>query len=299
LVDLLVEHRLGVVNTDDQNFLEFAFARSVGENREVDDDLTRLGRRLRLDRPQLVGTLDESLLLEERLVQSTRYGVEPHDPSLEPLKAVFGRARSNPAAALAAWRKLGRQTPRTFEENEIVARLAAHSADPEAERFLAGLSSEAQREILRGSSAFFRGDMETATEKLEHAFVLMREDPWVPKAEITLAFGVLPQVSKDKRRSARLFSALDQPFAVEAARGSRIVARMFLARSADDFERCRTAVNELGTPPWAKDVLVARADCLRQVGDPRAEEAEEEAYSFLAHSHVIGETIETPAPPPH
>ncbi len=110
-----MEHALGAVITDDQNFLEFAIARGLGRRRFVDADLIDLSRRLRASTPETVGTIDWARVRDERWLSQQALGgllSSPADkePIIRPMIAAFEEGRYD--AALKTWKELQRSGER-------------------------------------------------------------------------------------------------------------------------------------------------------------------------------------------
>lgn len=301
LADRIVQENLGSVNTDDQNLLEFAFARSVGVHRRVDDDVQRLGVRLRLDAPKVVGALDLPLLQEETYLRHYLAGRPADPPSAEvrELSRILSRVeKGEPKSVLASWRKLGRD-PRTLFEAEAIARVAAHGLDPDAERFLALLPSDAQREIMRSVIAYRRNDNEGTRAALDRAFTKLRTDPWVPMSDVDAAFDLAKLLARQAPPLARpLAESLAQPFAVELARERRILTRISLARMTRDPKLCIAALDEMTSPLWDPAVIETRADCFAKGNDPRLAVAEQDYSLFLVRNAAFGANIASPPPLP-
>lgn len=282
LTNLIVDNHVGAVNTDDQNFLEFAFARSIGKTVEVDAELFALSQAQHLDQAPIKGPIDRALYLEESLMRSKHFGPPPRDPAIEPLKAMLEMASRNrtPKQAMDAYRKLA-APPRSFRANELIARIAARAGDAELERLLPLLASEAQQEALHGVYFAAQNNPERALASIEHAFVLARTDPWLPADDLAAAFDLAWKLAMSPNAARRLVAALDAPFAVEAARGERMMLRARIARRMGDFETCRSTFDAFGLTPWKEDLLNLKVDCLRALNDPRLTEAEDALLMYL------------------
>lgn len=302
LGELFEASTLGTLNTDDQNYLEFAFARSVGHHRVVDVELAALSARRGLHVPQVDGAYDATHVTEERVLAQL-LGKDVYEARPWPLDPPAGRALTSlgeapSKAALASWKRLGRE-PRSYREAYYVAEAASRTGDDSAPARILAVETESERGLLRAVWAEKRGDQAGAVDELERAFVAMREDPWTGERlanESLQAARRLGTVSPVFAR--RLSQALSKPFAVELLRLERMGARAALAFAAKDPLECVRALDELGPVPWEEPLLQLRARCLRDAGDPRTHEAEEELGLYVAHRKSFGPALYGPPPAP-
>lgn len=302
--DVLVEAGLGAVNRDDQNLLEFAFARSVGRKMDAGRSVAALAARLRLDRAAIRGTLDPALLLEERWLRQL-HGEEPLSPPIDaapdaarPFGNVLEEFRSGVPTALASWRRLGRE-PRSHPELVLLALRAVQNSDPDALAFVDRVRSEAERELMRGIY-LSQGDasaQKAALASLERGFVLHRRDPWVTSWVDEVALDrSLDLTRADRDAAARLFSVLGERFAADVQRRPRELARAKLGRALD-ARSCVEALAAMDPAPWDRTALALRVSCFRDVGDVRTAEAEADLARFLAQeSATFGAALPTPQP---
>lgn len=288
LTSFIVDKGLGVVNRDDQNFLEFAFARSVGRRARVDRDLVEVARRLGADAPETKGAIDANAEIAERWVQQTLEHFPLHPPpsaapSIAPVAAALehlGAGRFEPG--LHAWKTLGRR-PRGYEA-ELVARAAAHANDPRFEELAAFVEDETERELLR---AIFlsHGRAQTyaqTVDAFERGFVGLRRDPWPLGDVIVDALQLAVQVGPyDANAARRLYVATSEPFAAEVSRRDRLEAQLRLSRSVSVPE-CIRALGRFGAMPWSRPLLEIRVLCTRAANHPTMAEAEADLARYLA-----------------
>lgn len=301
--DLLVERRMGTLNTDDLNVLEFAFARSVGSTARADEDIEALANRLGLARPEVRGDVDWDRVRDERwLFQAQQHTPLSPSPASIP-SAVLGRAidaaaHGEFAIAARLWSSLGRP-PRAYGERTLVAQAMSASGTSEAHRALIELApNETERTIFLAHWARRRGDHAQAATLVERALLRLREDPWSDPIITQMGLQLARQVSaRDPAIAARLFDVLGEPFAAHAAQDSRLMTRLLVARSLSDVPRCMTALGELEPPLWDKTLLETRLACYTKAGDPRAAKAEKELLHFLDVEGTFGASIPTPKRP--
>jgi len=302
LSDVLVRNGMGAVNTDDQNLLEFAFARSVGRRRRVDRDLRVLAARLGIERPLVAGAVAFDDVLEERWLFQTgeRTELTPAvetrpDLALGHVIALYSKGRH--AAALIAWKKLGRP-PRHHSEATLVAELAARVGGL-AELPLIELAPPGERDFLRAFAHWRGGDGVGAAEGVRAGFMWAQRDPWVRGPILELGVDLATQVGATNRGWARtLHDVLRVPFAVDAVREPRLLGVARLARLAGDAGLCVTALEPLEPPVLEQWFLETRAACYRAAGHELADRAERELAAFSEKSRAFGETIPGPKVPP-
>lgn len=299
LSNLIVDRGLGGVNTDDQNLLEFAFARSVGAKRSVDVELIELARRLRMDRPDVVGKVDFRLVGEERSLFRQADGGPPspsdaRGPGIGPVIAAFGGGRH--AAALETWKGLKRKPDESMGESAIVAECAARvGADEDVS--LIDRAPARDRGILQAIWLARHGNP-AATSALVGVFHAARTDPWLRphllEAALSLAGEIAPT---DPLLGRALYDALKEPFAVEAHRTARLTAAAKIATNLPDAALCVEAVEELEPPPLTRAALELRVRCYRRAGHPRAAAAEADLVQLMALEAPFGASIPSPPPP--
>jgi spermidine synthase len=294
-VDTLVANDLGVVNTDDRNFLEFAFARNVGNRqRSVSDELHALAARLDLETPEVRGTFDTELIADEKLLAmiADRVNVTP-GPSAPPARVAYARALAHlqtgdAAGGLKAWADLHR-APRGYHEGLLLASATARTGDERAESFVPSGVGAAERDLLRALWLARRGDRAQAIDALERGFLATRKDPWVERITISSALELAPQLAKnDPAVARRLASAVAEPFAVEIFRTARLESYVKLARAAADPKLCVTAIDSAGHLGTNRFLYESRMVCYQAAQDPRYPEAERAFGKFLLAKRPFG-----------
>lgn len=309
-VDMLADQRLGLINTDDQNFLEFAFARNVGNRQVVATELHQLVARLGFDQPDTVGTFDPSLLGEEQVMAKVLYKI-PISPGRGAPPALTAFARSmwhlhndDFAGGLAAWSALNR-TPRSHHEAMLVASAAALTGDERAESLVPDGSTAAERDLLRAHSLLRKNMRDQAVDHFERGFVGARKDPWIHIPTMLVSLRAAVQLADRDPAVARRFTlAVSEPFAVDSFRSARVDAYLRLARLTDDPKLCVGAVDSNEPLPMGHLFYETRVFCYRQANDARLPAAEEEFAHLLSFTRPFGADIPTPpsakknGPPP-
>lgn len=298
LSDILVERGLGALNTDDQNFLEFSFARSVGRGRRVDADFTKLARRLGLDTPDVVGNVDARRVQDERWLFQYSQAVPLEPVPRGDLGAVIAAAAAGQhGAALGLWKKLGRERPESLEEASLLAEAAAR-AGGDADAALIDGARPADRNVLRAIRASRSGDAAAAAGALVQTFVAARTNPWIPPQLLDVALSLASDTAaRAPVHAPALYESLREPFAVELVRDRRLVAAARVAGTLPDPATCVEAFEALEPPPWGRTILEQRAACYARAKHPRADLAQRELLEMLELDTPLGSSIPTPPRP--
>lgn len=304
LADTLVERGLGAVNTDDQNFLEFAFARTVGKNRtSVDLDFASLAYRLGLDTPDVTGNVDWRRVQDERWLFERGQGMPlspAHTPALRTgLETVLIEfAKDQHAAALATWKGLNRGDT-ALSETSIVAESAARAGVDEQDAALVERAPLPERELFRALWSTRHNDVDAATAALVRMFTTARTMPWIRPVVLRGAIDLAGRLAASHpARNVALYQALAEPFAVEADRDTRLIAASTMAIRLPDPAACVAALAPLEPPPWVRSVREERVRCYRRTNDPRLAKAEKDLLGFLEPSTPFGSSIPAPGPTP-
>ncbi|MBX3209570.1 MAG: fused MFS/spermidine synthase [Labilithrix sp.] len=302
--EVLRDEQLGVRNYDDQNFLEFAFARNVGQHVRMDQETRQLIARLRLDTPHTKGAYDPSLVLEEKMLSQLldKTMIDPHLEKPPPHVVGFGRVltrlqQERFSDAIALWSTLDRQ-PRSYHETLLLAEATARTGSDQFLTLLPAVDNAAERELLHGIWLTRTEKVADAVERLERGFTLLRRDPWVRMSVAGRALALSVQIGqRDPSISRRFALALAEPFAAEAFRMMRIHAELTHARASRDPEVCLAALARLEPLLFTQPFYETRVVCYRQANHPETAKAEAELERLLAFSSRFGAAIASPAAP--
>jgi len=310
LSDILVARGLGAVNTDDQNLLEFAFARSVGQRRRVDADLHELAARLGIDRPFTTGSYDHDAVITEGWAVRALQRV-PLLPAIETRRDLgLGQVISDYNAgrhrqALVGWKRLSRPSAPggeparapSYAEKLIVAELAARVGGI-AELPLIDLAPAAEVPILQAMVRARGGDGPGAVASLVEGFRRARTMPWVRGPILDAGLDLALEIGgKDPTHTRVLHEALTTPFAVEAAREKRAGVLVRLARALGDAPLCVQDLALIEPPAPERPLLEARAACYGATHHPLAKQAAADLERHLDRALPFGASIPTPRPP--
>jgi spermidine synthase len=278
------------LNTDDQNVVEFGFARSVGRRSTRGRELRQLAAERHQDRVAIDGQVNWARVDDEAAAFSAAEGYEPAPVPLataeqrQRLTALGLYTQGRIRDALTAWRAQP-QAPVGITETQLVAEGLAEVGDESALPLAAALQrrseTEAQAIVARLRMRQLRfADAATA---LEASFAAYRQGPWAPATFMMRTLTLAQEFPKKERSEiARVFAALASPFAASLLQEARLAARYRLA-TALPVEACVEAV-EAYEPffPWRREMLKLRATCYTATEHPRAAQARDELAELLA-----------------
>ncbi len=260
------------ISTDDQNYVESAFARDVGkrDNATV-AELQRAASELKVDRPVLInGDADWDRFEERRL---TSYATSSRELSAPPTLTADQRHRIRAQTELLALnRKVGLaewsaqvQEPQTPNELSLVAEALADAGNSRAEPYIERLRpyQSTEAEALLGRLRFRQGRIADAADLLIASFEHFQQDPWpfarIMSEALNLALSVS---SKDKNAGQRIFQVLVKPFAVQALNTQRMITLVNLSRRLDFKATCVQAFKEFEPHvSWDRKFLTWRRNC--------------------------------------
>lgn len=274
------------LNTDDRNVVEFGFARTVGVSATI---LTSNARALagaldasqpRLDNPAAIDwpAVDTSWIgyaaAEAGVAVPAGGAVASADENARRLALVSYYVNGNSGAARLAW---ARQTAAPRDQNELamLADINASMGDDQARAYIEKLrpydAGEADTilAILRARQSRF----DEAATALESAFAQYQKEPWALLSFKQRAIDLANDLgSRSPQLAGRMWRALDKPFAVEAMREQRWMARVRAAQLMDFKNVCRETLAPFEPQaPWTSEFLEARRACYEAHGDSRVE----------------------------
>ncbi|HUQ19436.1 MAG TPA: fused MFS/spermidine synthase [Gemmatimonadaceae bacterium] len=282
------------VNTDDRTYLEFAFARSVGDTAK---DLPGEMRQSAINRdhraPHFVnGALDWNVVEERRLTRAiTEAGSLPDVKPTEKFSdarqtARYAYAEGDLGRARAYW-VVQKTDPIALGDLRMVAESYAAAGDSSTLQFIEQLRplEPVEAEALMAVFSNRTNNHNGAVDHLINALTLYRSNPWANRALIERAFDVIgSSVRGDLSGSRRLFAALKEPFAVRALDVSRLQVRSFIGLGPGFEKDCVEALVDLEpNVPWDNVLLQARYQCYEKEQSPLAPKAKRDLEKFLSH----------------
>jgi spermidine synthase len=307
VVEQMATHLDPPLNTDDQNFLEYAFARSVGvQTTPAAPRLLAYTRAIGESRARLAGEVDfdrvNELMPRAWLVSSSQIPQNdlPADARAR-VEAVATGCGGNPAGVLARWEAQPRQEPSDDIERFTLA--VGHAARGRATSFIAELEQlgyVAEAHLARGLAASKNGDRAGAVAEYVRGVAATRTGP-IPLCstatalvtglrEAAVASPELARRALDELMAGPLLAGLAEE---ERRRAVELLAFLLMRVAGADPELCLTALAErVQRPLWNRAHLEGRLECLRRAGHELAPDAEDDLVSFLAAS--TGELVPVP-----
>ncbi len=311
---ILAQRRIPL-NTDDRPLLEFAFARNLTDHGAF--NFTSLRRTASLsdtERPRTTsGELDWNKVETNRLEMFLAFDQDiftgaDDDPAAQKLGAALQSYSSGLLAdAFNSWSQLNRE-PRTIPELFLVAECLAEKGDASAVPYVDRLRElqMPETEAVAARYLWRAGQAEKAVAMLEAAFAKFRTNPWptnpVSKRAITLAVEIA-NTSDDAAIGARLYQALERPFAVYNVDEFRRDGLLSVAVMLDRAGHANYCVAEIEKAepfvPWNVDFLRLRETVYATAHHPLASAASRDVESFLAGEDGLVRKEPPPAQPKH
>jgi spermidine synthase len=289
---------VGIVpNTDDQNALEYAFARSVG-TRGIDTSrrLVSLAAEAHQDRPALsgasAGAVDWDRVAELRpRVWLVSNGDAPRLPMPTPraerraLSVTHG-CLGRSADGYRVWLQQDDQTPHDDVERFLLGLGLSQAKNPRALDLadeLAKASFDVEAELVRATFAIESDDTEAAMDHEERALSALRKQPFplcsAGQQVIDLSRRLVGKNRSLATRAAR--ALLAGPFATRSFEETRLAHAQVLADTVSDPALCVAALGpQRILPRWEEEALKFRKNCLTSAKDPFAAEAERDLIRF-------------------
>lgn len=268
------------INTDDRNVIEFGFARSLGRDHRIVNQIRALARTLGATRPAVTGgAVDwraaDMAWASQIVAEGGVIAIDPRasqDDQARQRALIHYYLEDNLPAARGAWMTQS-QPPADHNEVAMVAEIQASAGAPEAaatiERLRTYHPGEAHVMLAEWRSA--QGDFAGAAAALESAFATFRRDPWaLPRFTQKAVTRAHVLGDADPAIARRMIAALAEPFSVKVADLQRRLAVAFLTRQADFRGLCGNAISAFEpNVPWVADFLVLRQSCYGETGDAR------------------------------
>jgi spermidine synthase/MFS family permease len=282
-----------LINTDDLSYMEFGIARSTGKRGLLSMDELRKGAlEAKAERPVGTGTVDwareEVLRLDPKIAYHPPS--DPKGPSRQfRERAQFRKAfaQENFAGALGAWRAAGWQ-PQGLFELAAVSQSLAEAGDEASLPFIEQLRAytRTDAELLVAVLRSRQGRTTEATESMERALAMLREEPWLSRRMSKRLIKLAHEISeREPMLGRRIFTAMEQPFSTYALNSQRLIALVKLAPVIGWAEHCQRALKQLEPLPiWKGDFLTSRYLCYEATRDPKRQQAMADLEEYLAAS---------------
>ena len=294
------------VNTDDQTFIEFAFARSVGFDQFDVEQLRDVARKLKDDRPALSdGPVDWTKVELERSSIYSSLGFPPRLPAQLPeplrrrLQPQVAYLSGDVRGALSGWRSAPGE-PVSATDRVLRAEALADAGDAAAEADIAVVRGwqPVEADALLARLRLRQGRTDEAAQAMETALVGYRTQPWPAPPIMRGALGIVEQIAaRSPALAERMLAVLAEPFSVRALDELRMEARISIARRLPLDARCGTYLLPLEPwVPWDLETLVFRRACAEAYHPEQLARADADLVAFLAEQPLPLDTGLTPAP---
>lgn len=279
-------------NTDDRNRVEFGFARSVGNLVSASEFFAPVRQNKEDRRPRIRGgTVDFDHALEDKAAQIAGDGTEPSVPEgLSPdaevrVQAIINYIAGNFEGGLAKW-EFQERGPTGHVERAMMAEMNAWYGKEPALGFINehAKAFPLEADAIRARYEYAIGHRSEAVKLLEQVFTAYRTDPWPSTMVMNRAVDLARELGQSwSPDAARLFKAVEMPFAVKVLESSRKILRVDLATAMPDENACVAAFAALEpNPPWDERILGLRKNCYAKWKHPRAAEAARDVERFTA-----------------
>jgi spermidine synthase len=279
------------INTDDRNPLEYAFARTVGQDYTWSlDDLKNTARLSNADRPDITGgDVDWARVEDERICMHVAEGYMPTpDESLLPdqrrrAEAQISYMKGNTSDVLSIWQQQPRQPSNPTELAVVALSLADHGKGAclgyidQLRRYQPGEADAILAHLLMK-----QGKLPEAAQALVATFERSRFDPW-PWISVTsnALKDAATVAAQDRSLAEPLLQALRQPFVVYILNEERIFnmvsvsAKISLSASVEAMQAYEPDV------PWMREFLARRLEWYQNANDPMAAIARRDLEEFM------------------
>jgi hypothetical protein len=281
------------VNTDDRTYLEFAFARSLGDTAgDALSGMRQLSGNRSNRQPHVVnGSLDWVKVDERRATRAiAEAGTVPQlfvpDPAVGARQSArILYARGDLANARRLWMTQSEE-PSALGDVRMVAESFANVADPHALGYIETLRAmePVEAEALTAVYANRTNNPAAAADHLIQALTIYRVHPWANRALIERAFDDVGG-RLDRAASGRVFDTLQEPFAVRALDITRLEVRSAIGLQPGFEEFCVQALAPLEpNVPWEEVLLRGRDECYSRNMNPLAATARADLERFLKNA---------------
>jgi spermidine synthase len=278
-------------NTDDQNLVEFGFARSVARASEFSVfDVWRAARAFGFGRPDDVVGVDWHAVDEYGAVLTSGDTLRVHNMALSDDEGRAHRVASmsavlegNSAIAVAEWRAQQRE-PLGPSETVLLATALADIGDDAALRWIEPLRAfePVEADLTKGRLLLRQGRVEEAWNALESAYVSFRTNLRPLASLVSRSFDLVEEILRRAPRLAvRIDAALREPFVLNLCEEARMKILVAAATHLPPGPPCVSAFEAYEpNPTWTEEFLGSREACYSATGHPLAAAAAEDLLRF-------------------
>jgi spermidine synthase len=278
------------LNSDDQNVVEFAFARSLGQGGLFQsDDLRNLAAQRGENQPTLEGAPpDWDLVRWQDLTRRTEEGLGP-PASTTPEEArryaahqafLNGELRQ----VYLAWMD-GPWTPAGPLELAMIGEALADGGDARTLEFAEKLRpyQPAEADAILARYLWSQGKFKECYEATSAALIRYRQDPWPISALMYRLLAVAADLPlRDPALAPLVWELLSHPLPLSLLGDELLLSRIAVARYLSNAHQVEAFEALEPHFPWREDLLEERVRVYEAGGNPRAALARKELQEFLA-----------------
>jgi hypothetical protein len=283
------------MNTDDRTYLEFAFARSVGESAQNTLlEMRQLARVRRRGEPTPVnGSIDWNKVAERRATRVVAEGVkmqivQPTDPGVaarQGARVAYGA--ENFAKVRQAWVSQSEE-PAVLGDLRMVAESFVIAGDSNATRYIEALRTlqPVEAEALTAVVSVRSGNHAAGVDQFIEALRSYRVHPWANRALIMRSFDAIGS-RLDDSGSLKVFEVLREPFAVRVLDIARLEVRSAIGLRPGFEQYCVEALAPLEpNVPWNEALLRERDKCYSNFQPALAAKARADLEKFRSNARA-------------
>ncbi|HEX8409805.1 MAG TPA: spermidine synthase [Thermoanaerobaculia bacterium] len=266
------------LNTDDRQIIEFSFARTLGRDIDLMNELAATAGRLGAGRPSAVkGNVDWVKVAENR---DSMFWLRSQTAKNE-----FARkyASNDYAGALASWRAAPWQPVNSYD-NASLGHVLANAGDDAALTYIDPLRpwQPAEADVLTGLLLYRKGSIGGAAALFNKALLRYREDPWPLTRIMDVGITTISEAARDPQAAEKSLEALSEPYVAYLLEQSRKRAFLVAAWEARKCSPATLAALREYEPnvPWRASVLQMRAVCYSAANLDLAAQARADLLKF-------------------
>ncbi|WP_202921778.1 fused MFS/spermidine synthase [Anatilimnocola aggregata] len=280
-----------VLNRDDRNLLEYAFAKTMGQlTRFSVVDLQAQAIQLRDDSPLPPGEWNEQRLAQRRLaLHAYLGGTVPSKPWLltgqtDRADAFTFYTQFNYSAAAQAFQKFPLDDSCAIER-VLYAHSLAEAGQPIPEKVLAAIQADNKTEASAIAAIGFlkKGDRRRGLEESLAMLRQLHQNPWGSPQLLTAALRhTIPLTEVDAAAATQVLAQLDTPFSMHRLEEDRLLGRCLVAMCISPDQSLTALAAIEPNVFWKAGFLTNRAQLYTATGHWRAGRARADASQFDA-----------------
>ncbi|QDT19628.1 fused MFS/spermidine synthase [Gimesia chilikensis] len=289
-IQLFLDQNPSLINTDDRNLLEYAFASSVGRvSRFSTQRLQELAVQSGDTRPREASSTTPEAIARRRLAMHFHLGgAMPELAQASRIEQGIGLAYQfyldqNYRQAAELFGEVG------VDENCPVERVVyAHACAEAGVPISADLSDKlktgnaAEQAAVQAIAFLKQGDRAEGSTTLLQAFTLMKSNPWgLERIYDSLLRHALALATSDNRLAGPIFENISEPFAMYRLEDKRKLVRFLVAEIMGTKQIAESLEEIEPNVPWKDWLLRKRQSVYRELNHDLSEKAQADLQQFL------------------